>query len=60
MINSLKELGRGDILVIVGGVIVQEDHKLLFNSGVSGIFGPGSIIAESAIEILEKLMNQTN
>ena len=60
VINSLKELGRGDILVIVGGVIVQEDHKLLFNSGVSGIFGPGSIIAESAIEILEKLMNQTN
>ena len=60
VINALKELGRGDILVIVGGVIVQEDHKLLFNSGVSGIFGPGSIIAESAIEILGKLMRQTN
>ena len=57
MIAALKEFRREDILVIVGGVIPQQDHEFLINAGVSGIFGPGSIIAESAIEILKKLMN---
>ena len=56
VINSLREFEREDILVIVGGVIPQQDYEFLYNSGVSGIFGPGSVIAESAIEILEKLL----
>jgi methylmalonyl-CoA mutase len=56
VITSLKKLGREDILVIVGGVIPLQDHNFLFKSGVSNVFGPGSIIAESAIDILRKLM----
>ena len=56
VISALKEYGRGDILVIAGGVIPQKDHDLLYKAGVSGVFGPGSVIAESAIDILEKLM----
>jgi len=56
VIAELKKHGREDILVIVGGVIPQHDHNFLFKSGVSNIFGPGSIIAESAIDILKKLI----
>ena len=56
VIAELKKHGREDILVIVGGVIPQHDHNFLFQSGVSNIFGPGSIIAESAIDILKKLI----
>ena len=55
VINGLKEMGRSDILVIAGGVIPKKDHDFLFEAGVSGVFGPGSIIAKSAIAILEKL-----
>ena len=57
VINALKKYKRGDILVITGGVIPQQDYDFLLNAGVSGIFGPGSVIAESAIEILNKLMS---
>ena len=60
MIASLKEFKRKDILVIIGGVIPEKDYQFLINSGVSGIFGPGSIIAKSAIEILKKLNAQLN
>jgi methylmalonyl-CoA mutase len=55
-ITALQEFGREDILVIAGGVIPKQDYKYLYNAGVSGIFGPGSVIAESAIDILKKLM----
>jgi methylmalonyl-CoA mutase len=43
-------------LVIAGGVIPQQDYEFLYNAGVSGVFGPGSVIAESAIDILKKMM----
>ncbi len=56
VIAELKKHGREDILVIVGGVIPQQDHNFLFKAGVSNVFGPGSIIAESAIDILKKLI----
>jgi methylmalonyl-CoA mutase len=56
VITALKEFGREDILVIAGGVIPQKDYNYLYNAGVSGIFGPGSVIAESAIDILKKMM----
>jgi methylmalonyl-CoA mutase len=55
VITALKEMGRSDILVIAGGVIPKQDHDFLYEAGVSGIFGPGTIIAKSAIAILEKL-----
>ena len=56
VIAELKKYNRKDILVIIGGVIPQQDYQFLKDSGVSSIFGPGSIIAESAIEILNKLI----
>ena len=56
VIKALKELGREDILVVVGGVIPKRDYDYLYENGVVGIFGPGSRIPDAAIEILELLM----
>ncbi len=58
VIAELKKLNREDILVIAGGVIPQQDYSYLYEAGVSGIFGPGTVIAEAAIDILEKLIEQ--
>ena len=55
-IAELQRLGRGDILVFVGGVIPPRDHDMLRHAGVAGIFGPGSVIAICAQEILDRLM----
>jgi methylmalonyl-CoA mutase len=56
VINELKKYGREDILVIAGGVIPPQDYDFLFNLGVTGIFGPGTKISESAITILNILI----
>ena len=53
VIEELKQLGRKDILVVAGGVIPSQDYDYLFKAGVSGIFGPGTVIAEAASQILE-------
>ena len=55
VIEELEKLGRKDILVIAGGVIPQQDYDYLFKAGVSGVFGPGTVIAEAAINILDKI-----
>lgn len=56
VIAALEKLGRPDILVVVGGVIPQQDYPYLFEAGVAGVFGPGTVIAESAIQIIEALI----
>ncbi len=56
VIAELKKAGREDIMVIAGGVIPQQDYDFLLQVGVSGIFGPGTIISQAAQKILEKLM----
>ena len=56
VINELKKYGRNDILVIVGGVIPAQDYDFLYKTGVAGIFGPGTKIAEAAIKILNILL----
>ena len=55
-IRALAELGREDILVVVGGVIPEQDYKFLFDEGVAGIFGPGTKIADAARQILQVLI----
>jgi methylmalonyl-CoA mutase len=52
LIEELTKYEKDDIIIIAGGVIPQKDYEDLYNIGVKHIFGPGSIIAESAIEIL--------
>ena len=45
-------------MVIAGGVIPQQDYEFLFESGVIGVFGPGTKIQEAACEILEILIGE--
>ncbi|MBO6494482.1 MAG: methylmalonyl-CoA mutase [Roseivirga sp.] len=58
LIEELKKIGREDIMVIAGGVIPPNDYDFLFESGVSFVFGPGTVIAKAAQEILEKLIEE--
>jgi methylmalonyl-CoA mutase len=60
LINALAEQGRKDIIVVVGGVIPKNDYEFLFEAGVFGIYGPGTKLSESAIEILSLLMKIHN
>ena len=52
LVAALKEQGAGDILVVCGGVIPQQDHAALKDAGVSAIFGPGTNIPDAARRIL--------
>lgn len=58
VIEELKKLGREDIMVVVGGVIPPQDYDFLYKQGVAAIFGPGTIISDSAIKMLELLLAQ--
>ncbi|WP_224371779.1 methylmalonyl-CoA mutase [Hyalangium versicolor] len=53
--KALAELGRPDILVVVGGVIPPDDYPALRAAGASEIFGPGTVIAEAAESLLDRL-----
>lgn len=55
VIEELKNYGREDIMVVAGGVIPHQDYDFLFEKGVAFVFGPGTVIAKAAQEILEKL-----
>ncbi|TGE22954.1 methylmalonyl-CoA mutase [Hymenobacter metallicola] len=55
LIQELRQLGREDILVIAGGVIPAQDYDFLYSAGVVGVYGPGTVIAVAAQEILRKL-----
>jgi methylmalonyl-CoA mutase len=52
---ALAELGRPDILVVVGGVVPPDDYPALREAGAAAIFGPGTVIAEAAIALLDQL-----
>jgi methylmalonyl-CoA mutase len=56
VIEELKNYGREDIMVIVGGVIPAQDYQFLFDAGAVAVFGPGTKISEAAISILEVLL----
>lgn len=56
VIEELKKLGREDIMVIAGGVIPAQDYQYLYDAGVVGIFGPGSSVAQAAVDILTLLL----
>ena len=58
LVQALKDAGAGDVLVICGGVIPQQDYEFLYNAGVKAIFGPGTNIPSAARDIL-KLIRAT-
>ena len=57
VIKALKDYRREDIMVIVGGVIPAQDYQYLFDAGAVGIFGPGTKIAQAAIDLLTILID---
>jgi methylmalonyl-CoA mutase len=58
LIEELREIGRNDILVIAGGVIPAADYQFLYDAGVKGVFGPGTVISVAAQKILAELMKE--
>ena len=57
VLEELKKYGREDIIVIVGGVIPKQDYQYLFDAGAAAVFGPGTKISDTAIRILEILID---
>ncbi|UEA59106.1 methylmalonyl-CoA mutase [Gordonia otitidis] len=53
--KALAEVGRDDIMIVVGGVIPPGDFDELYEAGAAAIFPPGSVIADSAVELISKL-----
>ena len=58
LIEELKKLGREDIMVVAGGVIPAQDYDALYKAGVAAIFGPGTPVAKSAIEMMKLMMDE--
>jgi methylmalonyl-CoA mutase len=58
VIEELKNYGREDIMVVVGGVIPSQDYQFLFDAGAVAVFGPGTKISDAAIKILEILIGE--
>ena len=57
VIEELKKLGREDIIVTAGGVIPMQDYDFLYKAGVAAIFGPGTNVMKSAIEVMHILLD---
>ena len=58
VIEELKKLGREDIIVTAGGVIPMQDYDFLYKAGVAAIFGPGTNVMKSAIEVMHILLDE--
>ena len=58
LMQALHNLGREDIMVVVGGVIPAQDYDFLFEQGASAIFGPGTVIPVAAQRILDELIER--
>ena len=59
VVKQLKELGRNDVYIVVGGVIPRQDYDFLYQNGADAIFGPGTNLAECACEILDSLLKSS-
>jgi methylmalonyl-CoA mutase len=53
--EELAKLGRGDIMIVAGGVIPPQDYEALYKGGASAVFGPGTVIGEAAAKLLHEL-----
>ncbi|MEY3689738.1 MAG: Methylmalonyl-CoA mutase [Bacteroidota bacterium] len=59
LIESLKQQGAGDIIVIAGGVIPPKDYEELYSAGVKAIFGPGTNVTQAAMEVVKLIEQNT-
>jgi len=60
LIAALEKQGRGDITVVVGGVIPAQDYEMLYDAGVAAIYGPGTNIPDAAGNLLDLLKKRHN
>ncbi|HNR27040.1 MAG TPA: methylmalonyl-CoA mutase [Bacteroidales bacterium] len=60
VVKTLREMGREDIMVIVGGVIPGQDYQELYDAGAVAVFGPGTPVSLCAIRMLELLEQQSD
>ena len=51
----MDQAGRGDIMVVVGGVIPEQDFDALYDAGAAAIFPPGTVISQAAMKVLDRL-----
>jgi methylmalonyl-CoA mutase len=56
--QALRQAGRPDAMIVVGGVIPEQDFEALYAAGADAIFPPGTMIAQAAIDLLERLNRQ--
>ena len=56
LLHALAKAGRGDIQVVVGGVIPRKDYESLLAAGATAVFGPGTPVLESAASLLKKAL----
>lgn len=54
--DALKKLGRGDMLIVAGGVIPPQDHEAVRQAGAVEIFPPGTVIPEAAERLMDRLL----
>ncbi|MCP5054828.1 MAG: methylmalonyl-CoA mutase, partial [bacterium] len=55
LVEELKRLDRGDIIIVCGGVIPARDYRFLYDHGADAIFGPGTKIPEAAAAIMKEI-----
>lgn len=53
--DALHDAGRGDIMIVAGGVIPPQDYEELYRAGATAIFPPGTVISQAALELIEQL-----
>ena len=54
-IQILRQQGKGNVLVVAGGVIPEQDWAALLSAGVAEVFGPGTVIPDAALRLLDLL-----
>ena len=58
LVKELQLVGRGDAIVVAGGVIPKQDYQFLYDAGVAAVFGPGTVISQAAISLLNTLIGR--
>lgn len=56
--DELAKLGREDIMIVAGGVIPPQDYQALYDAGAAAVFGPGTVISDAAVSLIQKLSDQ--
>ena len=56
LMEELRNQGAGDVMVVCGGIIPDQDHEMLAEAGVAAIYGPGTRVPSAALDMLSRLL----